>query len=73
MELAIVRQGLSNSSFAKDKTNGKIKALIDEYARQVQNNLKSVQDLSQAQRNELMSYEMKELVDYIPKSFSMQN
>ena len=42
MENAVLRQGLGTSTFAKDETKNKIKALIDEYVREIEKNLKSI-------------------------------
>ena len=70
MEISILKQGLGASTFAKDETKHKIKALIDEYVREVEKNLKAVEGLSPTEIHELMQYEVKELVDYIPKSIS---
>ena len=70
MENSILKQGLGNSTFAKQETKEKIKGLIDEYVREVEKNLKSIGELSAAEVNDLVQYEMKELADYIPKSIS---
>lgn len=63
MEISILKQGLGTSTFAKEETKDKIKALIDEYVREVEKNLKAVEGLSLVEINELMQYEMKELSD----------
>ena len=51
MEISILKQGLGTSAFAKDETKDKIKALIDEYAREVEKNLKAVEGLSPIEIN----------------------
>lgn len=68
MENAVLRQGLGNSTFGKEETKEKVKALIDEYAREVERNLRSIEGLQPAEVNDLMKHEMKDLLDYIPKS-----
>ncbi|MCB0368483.1 MAG: hypothetical protein KDD45_03340 [Bdellovibrionales bacterium] len=67
MECAVLREGLGNSTFAKEDTKVRIKALFDEYLREVEKNLRSIEGLSQEEIRELMQNEVRELVDYLPK------
>jgi hypothetical protein len=47
IENAILKQGLGNSTFSKDDTKDKLKALIDEYVREVERGLKNIGGLTQ--------------------------
>ena len=58
---------MGTSTFSKDETKDKLKALIEEYAREVENNLKSIEGLTEIEIGDLMHQEMIELADYIPK------
>lgn len=68
MENSVLKQGLGTSTFQKEETRHKIKALIDEYVREIEKNLKIIEGLSENERKDLISHELKDIVDYIPKS-----
>ena len=54
MENSVIKQGLGTSTFSKDQTKDKLKALIDEYAREVENNLKGIKGLCETEIDGLM-------------------
>jgi hypothetical protein len=58
MENAVLRQGLG-SSFPKEETRDHIRRLIEEYAREVERSLRSIEGLSTHEINDLMQSEMK--------------
>lgn len=70
MENAVLKQGLGNSTFAKEQTKDKIKGLVDEYVREVERNLKLIEGLNVRQVRDLVQHEMKDLSDYITKVIS---
>ena len=50
MENSVLKQGLGTSTFAKDETRDKIKGLIDEYVREIEKNLATIEGLSAVER-----------------------
>ena len=46
MELSVLKEGL-NRSFPKQETKDQIKALLNEYAREIFKNLKSIEGLGE--------------------------
>lgn len=59
MELSVLKEGL-NRSFPKQETKDQIKALLNEYAREILKNLKSIEGLGEEEIKNLMKEEMNE-------------
>ena len=69
MEISVLKEGFERS-FPKQETKDQIKGLLDEYARELRKNLRSIEGLGDSEVKNLMREEMSEFAEYVAKSIS---